>query len=240
MNSPTIFLQTVHLEKSFGTVQALKDLNITNPDPEIIGLIGPNGAGKTTFIRLLLGLLRPSTGSVTLFGHDCWHESDLVRQCVGFTHTSPKYPSGITLQEYLYWVSNVYSIPRKVTTERIIALSTFFDMQSAMNRFVNTFSSGMEVKTGLIQAFLPSPKTIILDEPTANLDPLARLSLMKLIQGLFSKQQTSFLISSHSLHELEQICSYYIFLDSGTILWLGKASDLGNKSLADFYLEAIQ
>lgn len=240
MSTNSTILELNNLGKTYGSVEALKSINLKITNHEIIGLIGPNGAGKTTLIRLLLGLIRPSTGNLSLFGLDCQSDSLQVRKHIGFAHTNPEYPPGITLKEYLEWVRQLYEVPKDIGQRRIDSLLNFFNLQNASSRNLTTFSAGMEVKTALIQAFLPAPKALILDEPTANLDPVARIQLMKLLKAFNKNNKTFILISSHSLYELEQVCTYYLFLDNGSVAWHGKVKDLGEKSLADFYLEIVK
>ncbi|MFX0206955.1 MAG: ABC transporter ATP-binding protein [Candidatus Hodarchaeota archaeon] len=236
----TSFLAVETLSKRFGIVEALKNVTFEISNPEIVGLIGPNGAGKTTFIRLLLDLIRPTTGAIHLNGVNCTTDSLTVRQNLGFAHTTPHYPPGVSLAEYLTWLGGVYNIPKEHLAQRIEALLAYFEMTAHAQRALRTFSSGMEVKSALIQAFLPGAPFVVLDEPTANLDPLARVNLLTLIQTFHKEHQVAFLVSSHSLYELEQVCTYYVLLDQGQLVWHGIVQELGEQSLAEFYMETIR
>ncbi len=235
-----ITLKTSDLTKTFKNVTALNKVTLQIKSREIIGLIGPNGAGKTTFIKILLGLLRPTRGDAWIFGRHCFKESLKVRKIIGFTHTNPRFPSRLTPLQYFNWVSQIYDIETDLTHQRVRQLARLLDLdEESLNRRISTFSSGMLMKIALIQAFLPENPFVIMDEPTANLDPKARIKLFDLIKKKHENNHATFLISSHSLHELEHVCTWFILIEKGHLLWSGPKKALAGQSLTDFYMEKI-
>ncbi len=207
----------------------------------IYGLIGPNGAGKTTIIKLILGILAPTSGKILLFGKERTLFDNKIQKKLGFAHAEQEFPKGFTGNEYLDFVSALYSLDIKKAQKHKYNLIEYFQLTDALNKPIENYSSGMKQKLALVQAFLNyNAKLIILDEPTSNLDPLTRIHLFELIKQTHSKEATSFIIASHSLLELEEVCTHYMLLDNGKLIWLDEKSRLKGQRLGDFYIKLIK
>lgn len=203
------------LVKRFGRIKALNDLNMAIPTG-ISALIGPNGAGKTTAIHVLLGLMKPDEGRALIFGMDSWRESEAIRARVGILHENPAYPrtlSGIAFLRYVCKLRKV-SDPNREAKETLELLR----LTESGKKLIGTYSAGMIKRLGLAQALVGETKLVILDEPTANLDPSGRIFLLDKITELAKSRGLSFLISSHVLSELEQVCSWATLIKDGRLI----------------------
>jgi ABC-2 type transport system ATP-binding protein len=218
--------ETSGLRKMFGKVQALRHLTLTL-EKGVIGLIGPNGAGKTTTIGILLGLLRPDSGSASVFGFDCWRSSFEVRKRVGVLHEKPVYPGGFSGRKYLEHVAKFYGVDRpRERTGEMLKVVGFSD---AADRNIGTYSAGMVQRIGLAQALIGEPELVILDEPTANLDPIGRVEFLETIRQLHIERGISFMISTHVLGELEIVCDQVAIINRGVVRAQGKMQELAEK-----------
>lgn len=227
---PTI--TTNNLVKNFGKIKALNELNLKDGGA-ISGFVGPNGAGKTTTIHILLGFLKPNAGTATIFDLDCWKQSLQIRQKVGFLQENPTYPASFTGQRFLEHVANLYEIsqPKQKAKETLKEVG----LTHAAEKPIKTYSAGMLQRLGLAQALIGEPELIILDEPTANLDPTGRLDLLEKIKQLHKDKGTRFLISTHILPELEKVCNWVSIINKGTIVDQGYIQDLAQKYSSNTY-----
>ncbi len=203
--------------KSYGKIPALRGLSITL-ESGILGLVGPNGSGKTTFIRTILGLVKADTGNCKIFGLDSWKESLQVRKRVGVLHERPYYTPSMTVGDYVKYSSRIYG--RSARTELIDQ----FGLER--QRRIKSLSAGMYRKLGLIQALACDPELVILDEPTSNLDPIARLDLLDAIIKIHQDRKISFLISSHVLSEIERVATETSIIYNGKLVDQGKPTEL--------------
>jgi ABC-2 type transport system ATP-binding protein len=208
------------LVKRFGGVQALRGLEL-QLSGGVTGFLGPNGAGKTTTMGILLGLLRPDGGKARVFGLDCWQNSFEIRERVGALHEKPVYPSGFTGRRYLEYVAKFYGAanPRERAAEMLGTVG----FSDAADRNIGTYSAGM------VQALIGQPELIILDEPTANLDPIGRVEFLEKIRELHQEKGISFIISTHVLSELEIVCDQVAIINRGVVKEQGKIEDLARK-----------
>ena len=225
-------IQTENVVKRFGKTFALNGLNMQVPKG-ISGFIGKNGAGKTTTISIFLGLLKPSGGVATVFGLDCWQDSFQIRRRLGIMHEINAYPSGFSGRRFLEYAAKIYGITR-VTPQVTDALKAV-GLTHAKDKPIKTYSAGMLKRLGLAQALIGNPELVILDEPTANVDPFGRIDLLEKIKVLNKEQGTSFLISTHILGDLEKICNWLSIIDAGKIVDQGYVKDLATKYSADVY-----
>jgi len=225
-------ITTEALTKFFGELPALAGLNLKVPDG-ISGFVGPNGSGKTTTINILLGLLKPDEGKAYVFGLDSWRESFKIRQKLGVLHEKPTYPGNFTGQRYLQHVANIYgtSQPKQRTKEVLEEVG----LSEAKEKAVKKYSAGMIQRLGLAQALIGDPELVILDEPTANLDPMGRIDFLKKIKTLHKNQGVNFFISTHILVELEKICEWISIINEGVIVDQGNLDSLAAKYSANVY-----
>jgi len=227
-----MIIHTEDLVKYFGDVIALDRLNLSIPKG-ISGLIGPNGAGKTTTINILVGLIKPNIGYARVFDLDCWRCSHQIKQRVGVLHENMVFPPEFTGLHFLKHVARIYKVPNP--QKRAFEMLRFVDLDTAKDKLIKGYSAGMLKRLGLAQALIGDPELVILDEPTANLDPFARLQILERIKNLYKDKGINFVISTHVLVELEKICSWVSIINNGKILDQGYLSDLKEKYSANIY-----
>ncbi len=219
----SVIVQTQELTMRFGAVKALDSVSIMCNEG-VTAILGPNGAGKTTLIRVLLGLLPPSSGSAQLLGQDCQRYAERIHEKVGVLHEHPFFPQHFTAEQLLHLICRIYRISD--STHRIKDILQRVGLWDHRDRRIGHFSAGMNQRLGLSQALVMEPKLVILDEPMANLDPLSRLHTLEIIQEAWTQHRISFLILSHDLYYLEQICTDAIFLQGGQVRLSGRLDDL--------------
>jgi len=189
------------LAKSYGRVRAVDGLSVRLDEGSVTGLIGPNGAGKTTTIKMILGLLKPDKGSVRVFDEDPWDNSK-IRSMVGVVHEKAFFPSHYKTLDYLEKACRIFGVPESRAAEVL----RLVDLQDASDREIRALSAGMLQKFAIAHALVHSPRLMVADEMTANLDPQARSSLLDLILRLYKDEKMTFLLSSHILPELSRVC----------------------------------
>jgi ABC-2 type transport system ATP-binding protein len=213
------------LTKYYGTVVGIEDLSFTVAPGEVYGFLGANGAGKTTTIRLLLDLLRPTRGRASVLGIDCHRDSLAARRRIGYLPGDlPIYPD-LTAGEYLAYLSRLDSRP--VPPDYLRHLLARFDVSEVdQRRPLRDQSHGMKQKIGIVQALMTRPPVVILDEPTAGLDPLMVQAFRETIVELKQRGDTTVLLSSHVLAEVEQTCDRIGLVRGGRIVATGTLADL--------------
>src|SRR3981081_3713731 len=219
--SPAI--RTVELTKKFGKTVALAGLSMTVPRGEVFGFLGPNGAGKTTSVKLLLGLIAPTSGEAWLLGEKI---GDLkTRRRIGYLPELFRYQSWLDAREVLAVHCELAPLPRSSWKEEIrLALDTVGLSERADDR-VGTFSKGMQQRLGLSAALVGKPEVVFLDEPTSALDPVGRHDVREIIRGL-SARGTAVFLNSHLLSEVEQVCDRVAVVDHGRVIAAGTMDEL--------------
>ena len=225
-------IETTGLVKTFGKTVALDGLNLRIPSG-ISGFIGENGSGKTTTIGILLGLLKPNCGKASIFGLDCWHDSFEIRQRLGAMHEINSCPGNFTGKLFLHHVASIYGVIQP--KQRVEEILNDVGLGSVKDKPVKTYSAGMIRRLGLAQALIGNPELAILDEPTANIDPLGRMALLERIRALHRDHGTNFLISTHILSDLEKICDWVSIISKGKLMEQGHIKDLASKYSASIY-----
>ncbi len=220
------------LTKRYGRVEALRKVSF-EVGRGVTGLIGPNGAGKSTLIKILLGLINPSQGETKIFGLDSQKERDKILERVGVLHEKPRFPSWVTAREYLEHVARLKRLPN--IAEEVERVSEMCSLGGFIDRKTGTFSAGMVQRLGLADALIGKPELVILDEPTANLDPLGRYDVLTKIKRLKDEEDMSFLFSTHILSELEKVCDNIVILNEGSVLAHGSLSELTSKYASSKY-----
>ncbi len=209
-----------NVTKEFGSVKALDNLSL-DMEPSILGLIGPNGAGKTTLIRVLLGLIKPNTGSAKIFDSDTSSDSRDFLRHIGVLHENPYFPPMMTPRQYLTDVGFLY--PQRVPADELLSM---VGLSEAADRKTRNLSAGMKRRLGLAQALVGKPKLVLLDEPTSNLDIAGRDQVLRLIVEIHQQETVSFLITSHILSELERVCHQIAVIVNGKIVEQGSLDEL--------------
>jgi ABC-2 type transport system ATP-binding protein len=193
-------ISTDNLGKSFGRVVAVADLSLEIAEGEIFGFLGPNGAGKTTTMRLLLGLLRPSAGTATVLGWDAWRQAARAHEQLGYLPGDARLYDFMTGTEFLALMARLRG-RREIGPGRRLAERLGLDL----SRRIKTYSRGTRQKLGLVQALMHAPRLLILDEPTASLDPLIQEDVYEILREQRAAGATVF-FSSHVLSEVEKVC----------------------------------
>jgi ABC-2 type transport system ATP-binding protein len=227
LTSDTV-IEAANLSKHFGGVQAVRDLSFRVERGEVCGLLGPNGAGKTTTVRMMVGLIRPDSGTASLLGEPMRPGSPVLRR-VGLLVEKPAfvpYLSGLRNLK-LHWGAGGDPWPPPAIDEAL----DIADLGSAVDRKVKGYSQGMRQRLGLAQALMNRPELLILDEPTNGLDP-AETRRIRVALGDISARGTTVLLSSHLLAEVEQVCSHALVIDRGTLVAAGTVADLVGSSHA--------
>jgi len=197
-------------------ITAVDDISFQISEGEIVGLLGPNGAGKTTTIQMILGLITPTSGSISVFGLDLKMHRKRILKEVNFSSTYTHLPWNLTVWENLYVQALLYGIdnPKLKVTEII----EVFSLIGKKDKEVNELSSGWTTRLNMAKAFLNNPRFILFDEPTASLDPESAEGVRQEIRRVRRKFQTTILFTSHNMAEVEQICDRVVFLDKGKII----------------------
>ncbi len=205
-------MNSVH--KSFSGVEVIKGFDLSVSKGEIVGLIGPNGAGKTTLIRLINGLLKPDDGSILVKENEPIRNGESVRRMCGtLTEQSGIYDE-MTGMDNLRFFAGMFQL--KDQKRRIEELTAIFSLGAFLNRKVETYSTGMRKRLGLAKTMLHRPEVLLLDEPTNGLDPDSAKDVFMYLEKLNRAEQTTILICSHVLTQLEHVCSRYVFIDQGS------------------------
>lgn len=227
-------VQTEALCKSFGSVTALEGLNLRVPQKSIFGLLGPNGAGKTTTIKLLLGLIKPTSGRGTLLGQDIQRSSVEVRKRIGYLAQNPSYYTYMTAREILrFKLRFYYRGERKAMEERIQETLEMVELEDKADRPIKGFSGGERQRLGIAQAEVHRPELLILDEPAANLDPMGRHEVLNLMEKL--REHSTVIYSTHILNDVQHISDTVAILNRGRLLAQAPIAELLRGSGAVIY-----
>jgi len=228
-------IEATNLEKSYGDVQALKDVSFKIAAGEIIGLLGPNGAGKTTILKILTGYLQPDAGQVTVDGLDVLTRTSEVQERIGYLpENAPLYPE-LSVQGYLKLIAGLRQIPEEEQQARISEAVHATNLADHLVRPIGELSKGYRQRVGLAQAILHQPRLLILDEPTIGLDPTQIVEIRNLIRRL--SQHSTILFSTHILPEVEVLCDRVIILMNGEVRRDARLSELAETNDAVMILE---
>jgi ABC-2 type transport system ATP-binding protein len=212
-------LEVQHLTKIYGNFRVVDDVSFFVRTGEIVGLLGPSGAGKTTTIHMMLGLISPTAGSVRIFGkHFEEHRAEILEK-VSFTAPYVQFPIRLTVFENLMVFARLYNIPEPST--KILELLQMFAIEDLKGKPVSRLSSGENTRVGLCKALLNDPKLLLMDEPTAYLDPQLSIQVKKVLLNMQQRSGMTILYTSHNMAEVEEMCSRIIFLNRGHVLASG-------------------
>jgi ABC-2 type transport system ATP-binding protein len=238
MPQATPILQADRLVKVFGDSTALDGLSFSIAPGESLGLLGVNGAGKTTAMNLLLGLTTPTSGMVRIFGLDLWkHRIEILRQ-INFSSAYTSLPSNLLVWQNLIVFARLYGVPRP--QQRINTLLELLDISQLRKAVTGTLSAGESTRVNLAKALLNEPRLLLLDEPTASLDPDIADRVRKLLRRLQAETGLSILYTSHNMRDIEEVCDRLIFLHGGKVLAEGTPGEVqarfNRTSLEDFFI----
>ncbi len=218
-------IETRNLTKIYSNKHiALNGANLTVPQGSVFGLVGPNGAGKTTTIKLLLGLQRPTAGSVMVFDEPMTPNALHLRARIGFLPTNPRFPKDMNPIMYLDFVGKLFGLPREVRKPRLAALLRAVGLLSAASQKVKEFSTGMTTRLGIAASLMNDPELLVWDEPTAGLDPEGRQYTIDLIKEL--GHDKTILVSSHNLSDIKKVCDHIGVLSEGKLIFNGPVREM--------------
>ncbi len=217
-------LRTEHLTKSYGSTVAIDDLSVDIPSGRV-GLVGANGAGKTTLFRLLLGLARPTAGSVEVGGRSVAEDPVGIRARIGYMPEHDCLPLDQSAADVVATLGELAGIPARAARQRASDMLDLVGLDEARFRPVGTFSTGMRQRTKLAQALVADPEVVLLDEPTSGLDPSGRDEMLDLVARL-GADEMSVVMSTHVLADVQRACDHVVMLDAGRLVVAGGTADL--------------
>lgn len=214
MNS--VVLAVKNLTKKFGNFTAVDNISFSMEEGEILGFLGPNGAGKTTTIQMLLGVLTPTSGSISYFGKELLLHREEILEKISFSSTYTNLPWYLTVRENLTSLSYLYDIENR--KQRVEKLVETFHLEKLINKSIGQLSAGQITRVNIAKAFLNSPKILLLDEPTASLDPDVASYIREFLLTEKEKFHISIVFTSHNMTEVEELCDRVVFINHGRII----------------------
>jgi daunorubicin resistance ABC transporter ATP-binding subunit len=218
-------IETVQLRKRFGTTVALQGVDLSVPQGIVYGLLGPNGAGKTTMVRILATLIRPDSGRAWVAGKDIVAAAAEVRRAIGLTGQYAALDEALTGEENLVLIGRLHRLPSPEAHQRAAELLEVVGLTEVAKRPVRTYSGGMRRRVDLAASLAGRPEVLVLDEPTAGLDPASRLALWELVEGLV-RDGTTVLLTTQYLEEVDRLAARIAVLDRGHVIAEGTTSEL--------------
>jgi len=239
---PEPVIVTKKLCRRFGEIRAVEDLDLEIPMGSIFGLLGPNGSGKTTTVRLLLGLLEPSSGSAQVLGYDTRSESDRIRQESGALLEHDGLYERLTAEDNLDFYGRLWRLQEPERRIRIEDLLRHIGLWDRRRERVSTWSKGMKQKLAVARALLHRPRLVFLDEPTTGLDPLAAVALREELGQLARKEGVTVFLNTHYLAEAEKLCDLVGVIRNGRLAAVGTVGEVrkGQASLEDAFLALME
>ena len=228
-----------NLIKFFDKSEIVRNISFTVEKKSIVGVLGKNGAGKTTLLGLLMGLITPTSGYIELLGKDLRFKKNEILKDINFQSPYVELPKKMTVKQNLHFYSRLYNI--KCIKDNIEELALELRIEDLLNKSYGALSAGQKTKVNLCKALINKPKLLLLDEPTASLDPETSIFIRNYLKKFKKKNNSSILITSHNLQEIETMCSNIILLRAGKIVSKGRLKSVleknNYKTFIDFFLE---
>jgi ABC-2 type transport system ATP-binding protein len=241
--SDNTVIQTSDLSKNFGNIVALSSLNLSVERGCVFGFLGPNGAGKTTTVRILSGLLKPTSGTATVCGYDVNTQRQQIKAATGLLPETPGLYSKLSAVEFLEFIGALNDMSGEVLHKRIDRLLDLMGLEGRQNDLLESYSSGMKQKVLVASTVLHEPQLAFFDEPTSRLDPAASALVKEIILAMAKEMDTTFFICTHMTDFAEDVCEIIGILNEGVLTTLGAPSDIihnvGGKNLEDAYLKIV-
>ena len=235
-------IKVTNLKKSYGTKEAVKNINFEIKENEIVGLLGPNGSGKTTTIGMILGLLKPTSGEVLINGLKIENNPIKILQKINFISPYIELPKKLTVKQNLIVYGKLYSV--KKLDEKIDYLVSKLRLENLLGRVTGELSSGQKNRISLAKAIINDPNVLLLDEPTASLDPEIGDFVRTFLENYKKEKKISILLASHNMDEVTRLCSSIMMMKNGLIIDQGKPFDLikkhGRKNLEEVFLKLVR
>jgi ABC-2 type transport system ATP-binding protein len=241
MSASIPLIETRNLVKQYGDKPAVNDVSFQVYGGEVFGFLGPNGAGKTTTIKMIVGLLQPTSGIVKVAGYDVQTQPLASKAASGYVPDTPNLYAKLTGRELLYFVADLYNLDRKQVAHRIDELLRMFDLTEAADDTLDSYSHGMQQKASLAAALIHDPRVLVLDEPTVGLDPKSA-RLIKDILRQIADRGAAVMLSTHILEIAERMCDRIGIINKGQLVAVGTLEELralgksGEASLEDIFL----
>lgn len=236
MNS--FVVKVSNLVKTFDTKKIIKNISFNVNENSVTGVLGKNGAGKTTLLGMLMGLISPSSGNIEILGKNLFFKKNEILKEINFQSPYIDLPKKMTVEQNLFFYSRLYGV--KKFKDKIYDLVKKLKMTDLMKKNYGSLSAGQKTKVNLCKALINNPKLLLLDEPTASLDPETSIFIREFLLDYQKKNKSSILITSHNLEEIQSICSKIILLKLGKIASNGNLNELlkinNYSSLKDFFL----
>lgn len=226
------------LSKDFGNKVAVKELNLTLKNGEVFGLLGPNGAGKSTTIKMMTGILKPTSGDVLIQGHSILNDALEAKKHFAFVSDTPDMFLGMSGIDFLTFIASIFHVSMEDFKRRVDELSIEFNMKESLNSLIIDYSHGMRQKIFIIASLLHDPDNWILDEPLTGLDPDAAFKVKKYMRKMAGEGKT-ILFSTHVLDVAEKICDRVGIISNGVLKFAGSLDELRNKENIDGDLEDL-
>jgi ABC-2 type transport system ATP-binding protein len=218
-------ISTENLTRRFGDLVAVNDVNLRVAPGQFFGFLGPNGAGKSTTIKMLTGLLAPTSGRIQILGLDFADRTTDVKRQIGVVPEGLALFGRLTGSEYLTFVGRMYGLDRETTAKRTVELLEFMQLSNEPRKLVTDYSHGMQKKLALAAAVIHGPKILFLDEPFEGVDAIAAGTLKSMLQRMIARGATIFL-TSHVLEIVERLCSHVAIIDRGALVAQGSLEEL--------------
>ena len=216
------------LDKRFGAIHAVKDLSFFVKKGEVLGFLGPNGAGKSTTMKMITGFLEPTSGTVSVCGHDILEEPIEVKKKIGYLPEGAPSYGEMTVKNFLDFIAEIRGMKGKEKQNRVDEIIKKINLNSVRNQTIDTLSKGFKRRVGVAQALIHDPEVLIMDEPTDGLDPNQKHEVRTLIKEMAPHK--AIIISTHILEEVDAICTRAIIIASGQLLFDGTPKELLAKS----------
>jgi len=230
------------LTKQYGSIRAIDDVSFSVDRGTVIGLLGPNGAGKTTTINMVLGILEPTRGSIEIFGKNLKEHRSAISKNINFVAVYAHMPANLTVRQNLHIFGLLYEV--KNLKERIESLLRDFDLEGFVDTKAGLLSSGESSRLNLAKALMNRPRLLLLDEPTASLDPSISQLIRQRIKKYAEETKAAILWTSHNMQEIEDVCDQVLFLSHGRILLSGNPKTLpsehGKKNLEELFISVAR
>jgi ABC-2 type transport system ATP-binding protein len=235
-------IEVINLSKSYSSKKAVNNVNFKINENEIVGLLGPNGCGKTTTIGMILGLLKPSSGKILINGIDIEKNKISLLQKMNFISPYIELPKKLKVKQNLIVYGKLYDI--KNLNERIDYLSDKLRLNQLLNKVTGELSSGQKNRVSLAKALINDPTVLLLDEPTASLDPETGDFIRTFLENYKKEKKISVLLASHNMEEVKRLCSSVMMMKDGSIIDSGTPDNLikkhGRKNLEEVFLELVR
>ena len=224
-------IETHDLSKNYGDRLAVDKLNLTVASKQVHGFLGPNGAGKSTTIKMMVGLLRPTSGNLSILGKNVRGDNPKVRRDIGYMPELPRFPKHLSGEELLDVYGRMYGMSKTERKARIPELVKMVGLEGRGKDRIGKYSKGMQQRIGIAQALISSPELVILDEPSIGLDPVGMVEVRNMVKDIV-KSGTTVFFSSHLLAEVQQVCDHVTVINLGVMRYSGTLEDIASKVTA--------